>query len=108
MDTDSRELLSFYRRPRPAADTTEDPHTAQVLAEVVQTGPHAAMELQYTCHDGSAASIPLEFAAAETSKGDALAVLHAMWCALADNPASVGTHVSYFAFALIKAFQDHP
>ena len=41
-------------------------------------------------------------------EGDALAVLHAMWCALADNPASVGTHVSYFAFALIKAFQDHP
>ena len=54
---------------------------AQVLAEVVQTGPHAAMELQYTTHNGSVASIPLEFAAAEQSKGDALAVLHAMWCA---------------------------
>ena len=53
----------------------------QVLAEVVQTGPHAAMELRYTTRDGCTASILLEFAAAETSKGDALAVLHAMWCA---------------------------
>ncbi len=60
--------------------------TLQVLAEVVQTGPHAALELQYTRHDGSAASIPLEFATAETSKGDALAVLHAMWCALHPDP----------------------
>lgn len=55
----------------------------QVLAEVVQTGPHAAMELQYTRHDGTAASIPLEFSTAEPSEGDALAVLHAMWCAVA-------------------------
>jgi hypothetical protein len=53
----------------------------QVLAEVVQTGQHAAMELQYTTYEGDVISIPLEFAAVEPSKGDALAVLHAMWCA---------------------------
>ena len=53
----------------------------QVLAEVVQTGPHAAIELQYTVHGGDVISIPLVFSAVEPSQGNALAVLHAMWCA---------------------------
>ena len=80
----------------------------QVLAEVVQTGPHAAVELQYACHDGSAASIPLEFAAAETSQGDALAVLHAMWWAPLARCPMLSAHMGSFAFYHTSACSHVP
>ena len=75
--------VSVHRSALPLIDVLRSTALCrvQVLAEVVQTGRHAAMELQYVTHDGNVVSIPLEFAAVEPSKGDALAVLHAMWCA---------------------------
>lgn len=58
---------------------------AQVLAEVVQAEEGASIALLLERHDGSTLSEELPLGPAPRSTGDALAVLHAMWCASAIN-----------------------